>query len=189
MFTGIVREVGSVAGKIKRSSLTKFIVKAKEISKIAELSDSIALNGVCLTVISKNKDLISFDVVEATLKDTTLDLIRIGQLVNLEPALTVGDKLGGHFVLGHVDSKIKLKKIIRRNEYYQLHLELTPKIKKYIVEKGSVALDGVSLTVKKVLSGYFTVDIIPFTYKHTTFYLRKVGDFLNVECDYLLKRK
>lgn len=187
MFTGIIKEVASV-GRIKnKGSLSKLEVKSGLIFQQSSLSDSIAVNGVCLTLVEKDKTFLKFDVAAPTLADTNLKFLKPGEPVNLEPALEVGEKLGGHFVLGHVDSMSRVKRIVDKNGYWEFELHL-PRQKKYLIEKGSVALDGISLTVKKVLSNSFTVDVIPFTYQQTNLKFKKPGSWLNLEFDYLLKK-
>jgi riboflavin synthase len=189
MFTGIVKETGKVEKIIKTSSLAKIGVSAKTIFKETATGDSICVNGVCLTVTGKNNSIIFFDAVRSTLEKTNLKKLKIKEIVNLEPALKLGEKFGGHFVLGHVDCESKLKRIIRKNNYWQLEIDLAQNFRKYIVENGSVTLDGVSLTVKKITPHSFTVDIIPFTYENTNLKYRRIGNWLNVEFDYLLKNQ
>lgn len=189
MFTGIVQETGIVNKVVKSSFSTKLAVRSVVLYADAAVSDSIAVNGVCLTVVSRENNLISFDAVAPTLEKTNLRALKPADCVNLEPALKVGDKLGGHFVLGHVDGVSRLKKITNFGNYRRLEFDLSMTLRKYVVENGSVALDGVSLTVKKVMARSFTVDIIPFTWDHTTLRLRRPGYAFNLECDYLLKGK
>ncbi|MDP8289654.1 MAG: riboflavin synthase, partial [Candidatus Susulua stagnicola] len=108
--------------------------------------------------------------------------------VNLEPALSLGEKVGGHFVLGHVDLELKIKKLIKKSGYWQLEIDLPSKFKNNILVNGSVSIEGISLTVKKVLPRTFTVDVVPFTYDNTTIKYKRVGNFLNIEFDYFLKK-
>ena len=189
MFTGIVKEVGTVESINKSSSLTKLGIKAKDIYKEAQVSDSIAVNGTCLTLIYKDKDILYFEAVNPTLEKTNLKRLKKGDFVNLESALKAGDKMGGHFVLGHVDCEGKLKRTIKKTQFWQMEVEVLSKDIKFLVENGSVALDGISLTVKRVAGRSFTVDIIPFTYEHTILKNKKPGSWLNIEFDYLLKQK
>jgi riboflavin synthase len=192
MFAGIVREVGRVKSIAKKGSLTKLGVSSTIIYEESELSHSIALNGVCLTLIYKKRGVLFFEAVKSTLDISNLKRLRQGDYVNLEPSLKLQDKLGGHFVLGHIDGEVKLSKIVTLKGYWQLTLNFSPlilrKSKRLIVENGSVALEGISLTVKKKFPSYFTVDIIPFTYKNTNLRYKRVGDWLNIEFDYLLKQ-
>jgi riboflavin synthase len=187
MFTGIIKEVGSVAKITRRGNLSKLEISSNSVYQEAKVSDSIAVNGACLTVTGKNESGLSFDLAAPTLADTNIKSLKVKDPVNLETALAVGDKLGGHFVLGHVDSVLKIKKIIDKKGYWEFEMRLPNKNKSKVVQKGSIALDGVSLTVKKVLPSSFTLDIVPFTYDNTNLKFRKAGHWLNAEFDYLLK--
>ena len=189
MFTGIIKELGKVEKITKASSLIKIGIGSKSVYNEANISDSISINGACLTLTDKKNNILFFDAVKSTLDKTNFKKLKIKEIVNLEPALKVGEKLGGHFVLGHVDSEARLKRISRKSDLWQLEVELGPAFKKYIVENGSVALNGISLTVKKVTLYSFIADIIPFTYENTNLKHKRVGDWLNVEFDYLLKRR
>jgi riboflavin synthase len=189
VFTGIIKEVGSVSKLIKRGKVSRLEIASQLVCKQTEPSDSIAVDGVCLTVVEKDKTKLIFDVAASTLSDTNIKFFKNKEPVNLEPALEVGDRLGGHFVLGHIDSVLKIKRVTDRGGYWEFEIYLPNKNKSKVVEKGSIALDGVSLTVKKVLPSSFTLDIIPFTYNNTNLKFKKAGYWLNVEFDYLLKRK
>lgn len=188
MFTGIIEEVSRVDKIVKGSTLTKLGISSIKIWPQAKISNSIAVNGVCLTLVDKLKGLLFFEAVRSTFQKTNLKRLRTGDLVNLEPALKIGDRLGGHFVLGHVDAEVKLIRKINRGNSWQLEADLPSSFRRFIVENGSVALEGISLTVKKVLRHSFSLDIIPFTYDNTNLKYKKIGDWLNVEFDYLLKR-
>ncbi|MFA5337591.1 MAG: riboflavin synthase [Candidatus Omnitrophota bacterium] len=187
MFTGIVKELGEVEKISKSGTLTKIGINSKAIFKEAAVSDSISVDGVCLTLTDKKNSILYFDAVRPTIEKTNLKRLKIRDFVNLEPALKMGDRLGGHFVLGHIDCETKIKKIIKKNNYWQLELSLPVNFKKYVVDNGSVSLNGISLTVKKITPRFFTVDIIPFTYENTSLKYKRVGSWLNVEFDYLLK--
>jgi len=189
MFTGIIKELGNVEKILRNSTLTKIGVKAKAVFEEAKASDSISVDGVCLTVSDKKNDILFFDAVKPTIEKTNLKRLKLRDFVNLEPALKMGEKLGGHFVLGHIDIEDKIKRIIKKNNYWQLEINLPVNFKKYIIDNGSVSLNGISLTVKKVTPRFFTVDIIPFTYENTNLKYKKVGDWVNLEFDYLLKSK
>jgi len=189
MFTGIIKEVARVERIAKAGFLIKLAVKSIAVFKDANLSDSISVNGVCLTLTHKKEDLLFFDAINSTLKNTNLKRLKKGDFLNLEPALNIGDKLGGHFVLGHVDAEVKLCKKVAKGNYWQLEMELPSQFRKFILENGSITIEGVSLTVKKILPRSFTVDIIPFTYNNTNLKYKKIGDWLNIEFDYLLKQR
>jgi len=189
MFTGIIKEVARVERIAKAGFLIKLAVKSIAVFKDVNLSDSISVNGVCLTLIHKKEDLLFFDAINSTLKNTNLKRLKKGDFLNLEPALNIGDKLGGHFVLGHVDAEVKLCKKVAKGNHWQLEMELPSQFRKFILENGSITIEGVSLTVKKILPRSFTVDIIPFTYNNTNLKYKKIGDWLNIEFDYLLKQR
>jgi riboflavin synthase len=189
MFTGIVKEIGSVGRIVRGVSSLKLGIKSADIFKDVKDSDSVSVNGACLTVVSKDKNLLLFDVVSSTLKKTNLKRLKNGDSVNLEPALSLGEKLGGHFVLGHIDTELKLRKLVKKPGHWELEVDLPFSFRKNLVVNGSVAIDGVSLTVKKILPRGFTADIIPFTYGNTILRYRRTGDFLNIEFDYLLKKE
>ena len=188
MFTGIIREIGKVKKIVKRGSSIKLGIESSLVSSVANASDSIAVNGVCLTLSSKDKNILLFDAISSTLDSTNLKRLKKDNYVNLEPALSLGEKVGGHFVLGHVDLELKIKKLIKKSGYWQLEIDLPSKFKNNILVNGSVSIEGISLTVKRVLPRTFTVDFVPFTYDNTTIKYKRVGNFLNIEFDYLLKK-
>ncbi len=189
MFTGIIKEVERVERLNRSGSLIKLGVKSTIISNEANPSDSIAINGVCLTLTAKEKGILFFQAIAPTLANTNLKRLKKGDFVNLEPALKVGERVGGHFVLGHVDCEAKIRRIIPKVNYRQAEIEAPSKFKKFLLENGSVTIEGISLTVKKVLPRTFTVDIVPFTYDNTNLKYKRVGDWVNLEFDYLLKQK
>jgi riboflavin synthase len=189
MFTGIIKEVGRVDEIRRTGSLIKLGIESAIISNEASPSDSIAVNGVCLTLTKKDKNILFFEAIASTLKTTNLKRLKKRDYLNLEPALKLGEKMGGHFVLGHVDSEAKLRRIVLKGSYRELEVELPSQFRKFIVENGSITIEGVSLTVKKVLPRVFTANIVPFTYDNTNLKVKKAGDWLNLEFDYLLKQK
>ena len=189
MFTGIVREIGKVKGIVKGGSSIKLGIESSVVLKEANLSDSISVNGVCLTLSSKDKNVLLFDAISSTLKNTNLKRLKKSNYVNLEPALSLGEKVGGHFVLGHIDTELKLRRLIKKSGHWQLEIDLPSMFKKNVLTNGSIAIEGISLTIKKVLPRTITVDVIPFTYENTTIRYKRIGDFLNIEFDYLLKQK
>jgi len=189
MFTGIVREIGKVKKIAKGGSSIKLGIESIVVLKEANLSDSISVNGVCLTLSAKDKNTFFFDAISSTLKNTNLKRLKKGDYVNLEPALSLGQKLGGHFVLGHIDTELKLRRLIKKSGHWQLEIGLPSMFRKNVLANGSIAIEGISLTIKKVLPRTFTADIIPFTYENTTIRYKRIGDFLNIEFDYLLKQK
>ena len=189
MFTGIVKEIGKVKRIVKGGSSMKLGIESNLVLAEANLSDSISVNGVCLTLTSKDKNTLFFDAISSTLKNTNLKRLKKGDYVNLEPALSLGEKVGGHFVLGHIDTELKLRRLIKKSGHWQLEIDLPSMFRKNILANGSIAIEGISLTIKKVLPRTFTVDIVPFTYQNTTIKYKRIGNFLNIEFDYLLKQK
>jgi riboflavin synthase len=188
MFTGIIHEIGSVEKIQRGASLIKFGIRAPQTAGESNTSDSIAVNGACLTLVEKSKDILYFEVIASSLARTNLKRLKKGDKVNVEPALRVQDKLGGHFVLGHVDAEGRLRRITRSRDYWTLECELPGRFRRFTVENGSIAIDGISLTVKKVLPASFRVDIVPFTYNNTNLPFKRPGTMLNLEFDYLLKK-
>jgi len=189
MFTGIVREIGKVKKIAKGGSSIKLGIESIVVLKEANLSDSISVNGVCLTLSAKDKNTLLFDAISSTLKNTNLKRLKKGDYVNLEPALSLGEKVGGHFVLGHIDIELKLRRLIKKSGHWQLEIDLPSMFRKNVLANGSIAIEGISLTIKKILPRTFTVDVIPFTYENTTIRYKRIGDFLNIEFDYLFKQK
>jgi riboflavin synthase len=174
MFTGIIEEVG----RIRRIDGNKiFIESALELKK----GESVAVDGVCLTVTEVKDSVCSFELSEETLKETSLRYQHKGLRINLERSLRLGDRLGGHLVLGHVDTTGKIDEISRE---LKVNLEESSR---YLIKKGSIAVDGISLTLSKISDRSFSVALLPYTLKNTSLGYKKVGDLVNVEFDYLVK--
>jgi riboflavin synthase len=189
MFTGLIIELGEVAALDKKGSSARLSIKGKEIIKDAAIGDSIAINGVCLTVtklLTHNSEL-SFDVSFETLKNTNLGNLKIGDRVNLEPSLKLNSKLGGHFVTGHVDGVGRIRTKTVSDNAVRIEIDAPNNVLKYLVEKGSIAVDGISLTIVDVLKDAFSVVIIPHTAKLTTVGFKNAGDTVNLEPDMLAK--
>lgn len=187
MFTGLILGTGRLLAVKKRPGGAILLLKAGEIAASAVTGDSIAVNGVCLTVVSKNRDELSFDLSDETLAKTNLGMLRPGEPVNLEPSLTPSAKIGGHFVTGHIDDTGKIRAKTSSGDMGKFEIEAPPPVLEYLVEKGSVAVDGISLTVVDVLATSFTVVIIPHTAKATTLGTKAPGDTVNIEVDILGK--
>jgi len=185
MFTGIIQEIGSVLRIKKSSQVCELCIAAKSI-KNAMIGDSIAINGVCLTISKIQERDFSADVVNETLQRTNLSLLRVGDRVNIESPLRVGDGLSGHFVLGHIDNTGTIISAVSLGNGI-LEVETKDEIMKYIVEKGSIAVDGISLTVAGVSRKSFKVALIPHTISATTLRNKKIGDIVNLEVDILGK--
>ncbi len=187
MFTGITEGLG----KVKRLTMkgADAVLEVEAGISLAEVSigDSIAVNGACLTVISKNQQNFQADVSAETLSRTNLKLLQAGHKVNLEKSLRVGGFVGGHFVLGHVDAIGRILSQTQKSGSLIMAVEMNENISRYIVEKGSVAIDGVSLTVNKLEKSRFYVNIIPHTAVNTTLVMKKEADLVNIETDILGK--
>jgi len=188
MFTGIVEDLGAVKGIKRKSKEVVFTFKVGNINlNEVGLGDSIAVNGTCLTVTALSKHTFSVDASHETLAKTNLGKLKVGKTVNLERALKVGDKLGGHIVNGHVDGVGEVVSKRKQGESVEIKFSVPKKLSKYIVEKGSVAIDGVSLTVNSVRGNEFVVNIIPYTLEATTFGGLRKGSSVNIECDIIGK--
>lgn len=191
MFTGIVQNKGRVEKMGHSGRQIHVVFRWVHPEKKVRLGESIAVNGVCLTVAKRNAGSFEADVIRETLEATNLGDLKIGSLVNLERALKWGDAMGGHFVSGHVDAAGVLKKITRQGKNVTFQVAYPPMLASFIVRKGSVAMDGVSLTIQSVQGRLFTVGLVPHTLAETNLGVKKEGDRLNLEADlifrYLLK--
>ena len=187
MFTGIVEEAGRVEQIKAGKRSTELRVRAPRIGRSLRVGNSIAVNGACLTVVGTRGGALRFDVLNETLRRTNLEFVQPGSLVNLERPLRADARLDGHFVLGHVDGRGKVRRLERDGKDYVLDIAAPASVMKYIVEKGSVAVDGISLTVARVARGWFRIWIIPHTREVTNLSSRKAGDIVNLEADILGK--
>ena len=187
MFTGIIEEIGVVKNLRKSNSSAVLSVEAEKVCSDAATGDSIANNGVCLTVIQNNSKIIDFDVSTETLDKSNIGELTPGDKVNLERALKVGSRLGGHFVTGHIDCVAKIIKKTTLHNTVKVEFELPAQIDKYLVPKGSIAIDGISLTIGEVTTKSFNVFIIPHTLENTTLSFKKENASVNLEADVLAK--
>ncbi|BCS81928.1 riboflavin synthase [Anaerocellum diazotrophicum] len=185
MFSGIVEEVGRVVLMRKIEDIVKLSVEVKKID--AKIGDSIAVDGVCLTVTNISNGIFDFDLSPETIERTTLKFLKEGMPVNLQPALKMGDRIGGHIVLGHVDciGTICMQKIQGKSRI--IGIKPSEDFKGLVIRKGSVAIDGISLTVVDSFDTYFTISLIPHTIENTTLKYKKVGSWVNIEFDYIAK--
>ena len=186
MFTGIVEDVGSI-GSIEQSGSSLVLqIKAKFASELT-LGESVAVNGICLTVTKKDDTSFSADVTPETFRRTSLSLLSAGSPVNLERAMRADGRFGGHIVSGHIDGTGRITAIRREDNAYNIFFRVEKPLFRYIIEKGSVALDGISLTVASVKNegnyGEFSVAVIPHTWENTALKNKRVGSIINVECD------
>ena len=187
MFTGLVEEVGNIAGKIKTGDGFKFKISAKKVVDDLDIGSSIAVNGCCLTVVEKDKDTFAVDTIEETLKKTNLGQTNIGDNVNLERPLKAEERLGGHFVLGHIDTTGTVEEINELSNSHLMKISFPSQFSKYLIYVGSVSIDGTSMTVAQLGENNFSVGIIPHTWKETIFSKKKIGDSVNLEFDVLGK--
>lgn len=183
MFTGIVEELGRVIGIQKSSHAIKMQIQAKKVLESTQIGDSICTNGVCLTVTSLSKESFEVDVMPETVMKSNLSELKQGSLVHLERALTLQSRLGGHMVSGHIDGEGEITQITKDENATWLTISASPRLLKYIVYKGSIAIDGVSLTVAEVSESYFKVSIIPHTATNTHLLQKQIGSLVNLECD------
>jgi len=181
LFTGLVEEVGTVESVKKGPKSATITIKAKKILEDIRPGDSVATNGVCLTVTSFTSNSLKVDVMAETMRRSNLDNLSSGSKVNLERALKLGDRLGGHIVSGHIDGTGTLKDFRQEDNAVWVSITAPPDILKYIINKGSIAVDGISLTVAYVDNECFKVSIIPFTGDETTLLQKNIGDKVNLE--------
>ena len=179
MFTGIVEEMGYVV----EATPTRLVIRAKVTLEGTRVGDSIAVNGTCLTVVEVQGDTLSVDVVPETLRRTNLGDAKPGDPVNLERSLALGDRMGGHMVQGHVEATGRVVSLEPEGEAVNMGFQTPPEIMRYVVTKGFIAVDGVSLTVVQCDSSSFTITVIPYTREQTVLGSRRIGDRVNLETD------
>ena len=187
MFTGIIEEIGSIRAITKSAKSAVLTIQAEIIFSDLKVGDSVSTNGVCLTVTSIQGNTYRTDVMNETLMRSSLGDLRSGSHVNLERAMAANGRFGGHIVTGHVDGTGKILHIKKDDNAIWYTILCKPEVMRYIVEKGSIAIDGISLTVAKVERDCFSVSIIPHTAKETTLLERKIGDVVNLENDVIGK--
>ncbi|MCR4943795.1 MAG: riboflavin synthase [Clostridium sp.] len=187
MFTGIVEEIGVVLNIQKGEKSTSLLIEAKKVIENTKVGDSICTNGVCLTVTRITDNYMDVDVMPETLRRTDLGKLQVGSKVNLERALTLNSRLGGHIVSGHIDGVGTISHIEREDNAIWFKIDAPMDILRYIVEKGSITVDGISLTVAYVDEKSFKVSIIPHTAEETILITKSVGEEVNLECDILAK--
>jgi len=187
VFTGIIEDKGKVLRVEYRGQERRLIIELPIHLTEMQLGDSICVNGVCLTVSDKKGKTIELDLSSETLQKTVLGELKEGNQVNLERALKLSDRLGGHLVTGHIDGIGVIVDKIKEREFFRLRIQIPKSISKYVVEKGSIAIDGISLTVNECEAGEIQMTLIPYTLEKTTLIDKKVGDRVNVEADVLGK--
>lgn len=186
MFTGIIEEIGTLRSI---SSDGKMEVVCPKILEDVKIGDSIAINGVCLTVVSIDKTVLTFHVSKTTSDISNFKIGRISNNVklNLERALRLDSRLGGHIVQGHIDGRVKIIRIDKRGEDHFFEFFTTEELRRFIIPKGSVAIDGISLTISSVSSASFEVTVIPQTIKETNLKEKRIGDYVHIETDFFVK--
>jgi riboflavin synthase len=187
MFTGLVEHVGTIESMQRSTSGARVRVQAGPLAEGLEKSGSIAVNGCCLTAIDVSKDSFSADLSGETLRRTSLGELKPGARVNLERPLTAAKELGGHFVQGHVDGVGRVTRLEAEDANWWFDVQVPAELARYVAMKGSIALDGISLTVAGLHHGIVETAIIPYTYEHTNLASLNVGNTINVECDILAK--
>jgi len=183
MFTGIIEEIGRVTA-VSDKDLT---IAAEKVLEGMELGASVSVNGACLTVTEFSRSSLKVDIMPETLRRTNIGLLRIGDSLNLERPLTLAKQLGGHLVQGHIDAAGRLLSAARQGEATVVSIEAPPEVMRYIVEKGFVAIDGISLTVVSLKAASFAVSIVEHTLKNTVLGNRRAGDIVNIEVDIIAK--
>ena len=187
MFTGIVEGIGKARSIRLSGSEATFIIGVPDFFSDCHPGDSLSVDGVCLTITSIRGDLFTLDVSAETLKRSTLDTIKQGGMVNLERALRLSDRLGGHLVSGHVDGWGIIEKIGRLQRSWIIQIGIDQSLRRYLIEKGSIAVDGISLTINRCMGASFDVTIIPQTASITTIIRKRVGNRVNIEIDLISK--
>jgi riboflavin synthase len=187
MFTGLIEEVGIVAAVRHGGEGARLTVRAPRIGPSCVIGDSVCVNGICLTVVVRNSDLLEFDAVAETLRRSNLGGSRPGGFVNLERAMTAGSRFGGHIVQGHVDTVGHVNQVRPEGTGHRIEVKAPAEFMRYVIEKGSVAIDGISLTVASLTPAGFTVAVIPHTWAETTLCRLRPGDPVNLEADVLAR--
>ncbi len=187
MFTGIIEEIGEIAAIKRGAKSCELNIKGNIIFSDLKIGDSVAVNGVCLTATSINGSSFTADVMAETMRRSSLGTLQKGSRVNLERAMAANGRFGGHIVSGHIDGVGFVQSLVNEDNAVWVTITADEGIMRYIVEKGSIAIDGISLTVAKVLRDAFSVSIIPHTGSETTLLSRKSGDRVNLECDIIGK--
>ena len=187
MFTGIIEEIGIISNIERSATSCKITINAKKILNDCKLGDSISVNGTCLTVTKRSDNGFVADVMAETIRRTNLDTLKSGDKVNLERSLRPTDRLGGHIVAGHVDEVGRIISLVPEGIATLMNVAVSSDLVRYIAVKGSVCVDGVSLTVTEVTDTSFQVSLIPFSKENTTLGLKQIGDKVNIEADMLAR--
>lgn len=187
MFTGLIQEVGTIESVTTNAEGKEFVIRAPSLIKDIQIDDSVSTNGVCLTATKISGDTFRVQAIHVTLEKTSLGHLNSKDKVNLELSLRPKDRLGGHFVQGHVNALGKIQKIEKIGNNWEIEVTFPPDLRKYMISEGSIALDGISLTIARLSEKSLTVAIIPHTLEKTSLSAKKVGDVLNIEVDMIAK--
>jgi riboflavin synthase len=187
MFTGIIEEIGKIKSIQPISNGILLTISASFVNEDLKPGDSISVNGVCLTVKHLTAQSFFTEAVGETLKKTNIAKLKINEEVNLERAIRLSDRLGGHLVQGHINATGAIIDFIRKGENYSLVIEIPSTISKYVVSEGSITIDGISLTIASTIDNKITISIIPFTYQNTILKNKRPGDLVNIETDVIAK--
>ena len=187
MFSGIIEATGKVKKRIRKADVINFEIECSEVIKELKIGDSIAVNGVCLTIENINGNIFSVSITKQTEKETNLGIVKTGDIVNLETPLKIGDKISGHFLTGHIDFKTKIVSFSKSSQTGKIVLSIPEIFMKYFVKRGSIGVDGISLTIAEIKGNRVEIYIIPFTIENTNLKYRKTGDIVNIEIDIMAK--
>jgi riboflavin synthase len=187
MFTGIVEELGKIISFERRGDGARINISARTVTDKTLEGDSIAVNGVCLTALDVTPDSFAADISGETLKRSTLGRLKAGAKVNLERAVTPSTRLGGHIVQGHVDSTGKFLQAVKQGDFWTVRIGFPPELARYLIYKGSIAVEGISLTIADLADDYFEIAVIPKTWELTNLSTLKPGDAVNLEVDMIAK--
>lgn len=187
MFTGLIEELGTLVDRTDEGSSLRLVIKAGKVLSDLKIDDSVAVNGCCLTAVTVSPATFEVIAVGETLQKTTLGSLKIGEALNLERAVTLATRLGGHLVQGHIDGTAKVLRINELGGSWEFFFELPERFARYVIPQGSIAINGVSLTVASIEADRFKVAIIPHTFEVTTFHDLREGSHVNIEYDALVK--
>ncbi|MDH7605370.1 MAG: riboflavin synthase [Melioribacter sp.] len=187
MFSGIIEEIGQIQKIDFISGGIKLTISANKILEDVKIGDSVSVDGICLTITSFNKNSFTVDAVGETLKKTTLSTTKNKSYVNLERAIRFNERIGGHLIQGHINSTAKITQLKKIGENFLLQIELPDDLMKYIIKEGSIAVDGISLTVADIIDNKINISIIPHTWQNTTLKYKKGNDLVNIEVDFTAK--
>ncbi|MCX7917460.1 MAG: riboflavin synthase [bacterium] len=187
MFGGIIEEIGKIKGKKSKGNGFEIVIEANKVFEDLKVGDSISVNGVCLTVEKIENKSFFVSISSQTKKETNLGEIKVGEYVNLERALKIGDRIGGHFLTGHIDFKTKVVSLRKEGEFYLLSIKIPSEYRRYTVKRGSISVDGISLTIAEFRNDEILIYLIPYTIENTNLKYKKVGDTVNIEIDIFAK--